>query len=114
MLDAWLPGPDLARTADPLLRSLLENGLARAHHAGAPGAGTATGAVDVELPGLRVRDAAGRPSERLFAFGIPVEGVEWNIAIGARARANASLFRQADLLARQALDAASVESAGVD
>jgi len=67
LLDAWLPGPDLARTDDPLLRSLLDTGLARTHHAGAPCAGTVTGAADVELPGLRVRDAAGRSSKRLFA-----------------------------------------------
>lgn len=98
LIDAWLPGADAARTADPLLRSLLDSGLARVHR-GDGGRGGPSGALDVEPDALRVRDAKGVPSDRLFAFGIPLEGVEWNTAIGARARSNAALFRQADVIA---------------
>ncbi|WP_411113576.1 FAD/NAD(P)-binding protein [Streptomyces sp. 029-5] len=119
LLDAWLPGADLALSADPLLRGLVASGLARPHRAGsASGSGSgsgsgnegvATGALDVASPSdLRVRDAAGRPHPRLFAFGIPVEGVHWNTAIGARARADAAMFREADAIARSALRAARV------
>ncbi|MFC9746100.1 FAD/NAD(P)-binding protein [Streptomyces niveus] len=106
LLDAWLPGPDLARTADPLLRGLVASGLARPHTAGTGDTPTATGSLDVAGSDLRVRSATGQPHPHLFAFGIPVEGVQWNTAIGARARANAEMFRQADSIARSALKAA--------
>ncbi|WP_326812639.1 FAD/NAD(P)-binding protein [Streptomyces scopuliridis] len=118
LLDAWLPGADLALSADPLLRGLVASGLARPHTAasnsgsgsggGGGGGGIATGALDVCPSDLRVRDAAGRPHLRLFAFGVPVEGVHWNTAIGARARANAEMFRQADAIARSVLGATRV------
>ncbi|MFJ7996162.1 FAD/NAD(P)-binding protein [Streptomyces sp. NPDC096310] len=107
LLDAWLPGQDLARTADPLLAGLVTSGLARPHRAGTGDDATATGALDIVPAELRVRDASGRPHPHLFAFGIPVEGVEWNTAIGARARGNAAMFRQADTIARSALGAAA-------
>ncbi|MFD5746544.1 FAD/NAD(P)-binding protein [Streptomyces sp. NPDC127033] len=107
LLDAWLPGQDLARTADPLLAGLVTSGLARPHLAGTGDDTTATGALDIVPAELRVRDAGGRPHPHLFAFGIPVEGVEWNTAIGARARGNAAMFRQADTIARAALGAAA-------
>ncbi|MGW2261206.1 FAD/NAD(P)-binding protein [Streptomyces sp. NPDC001780] len=107
LLDAWLPGADLARTADPLLRGLLASGLARPHLAGTGDGRRASGALDVDPAELTVRDATGRPHPHLFAVGIPIEGVQWNTAIGARARANAELFRQADTVARGALTAAA-------
>ncbi|MPY49800.1 FAD-binding protein [Streptomyces sp. K1PN6] len=103
LLDAWLPGADLASTADPLLRGLLVSGLARPHVAGGADAPEATGAVDVELPELRVRRTDGRPNRGLYAFGIPTEGIHWNTAIGARAHANADMFRQADAIAQAVL-----------
>ncbi|MEW1723486.1 FAD/NAD(P)-binding protein [Streptomyces sp. NPDC093109] len=104
LLDAWLPGQDLAETADPLLAGLVADGLARPHRAGT-GAGTEpTGALDVGAADLRVRAADGRPHPHLFAVGIPVEGVHWNTPIGAKARANAEMFRQADTIARAALE----------
>ncbi|WP_158575970.1 FAD/NAD(P)-binding protein [Streptomyces corynorhini] len=106
LLDAWLPGQDLAGTADPLLGGLVAAGLARPHTAGTGAAAVATGALDVGADDLRVRTADGRAHPRLFAVGIPVEGVHWNTPIGARARADAEMFRQADILARSALSAA--------
>ncbi|MFC5959543.1 FAD/NAD(P)-binding protein [Streptomyces pratens] len=102
LIDAWLPGADAVRTADPLLRSLLDSGLARVHRTGG-GQGELSGALDVEPTGLRVLDADAVPSDRLFACGIPLEGVEWNTAIGARVESNAVLFRQADTIAAQVL-----------
>ncbi|MFJ5837073.1 FAD/NAD(P)-binding protein [Streptomyces shenzhenensis] len=110
LIDAWLPGADVSRTADPLLRSLLDSGLARPHRTD-DGRGEPSGALDVEPSGLRVRDADGVASDRLFACGIPLEGVEWNTAIGARARSDAALFRQADIVAAQALTAARTTGA---
>ncbi|MFI6696359.1 FAD/NAD(P)-binding protein [Streptomyces sp. NPDC050433] len=113
LLDAWLPGSDLALTADPLLRGLVASGLARPHTAGSGDSSTATGSLDVAGSDLRVRSATGQPHPHLFAFGIPVEGVQWNTAIGARARANAEMFRQADSIARSALKAAVDRAVGV-
>ncbi|MFG2736588.1 FAD/NAD(P)-binding protein [Streptomyces harbinensis] len=103
LLDAWLPGPDLATTGSPLLAALLTAGLGRAHR---PGGAQPSGALDVDPATGRVYDAAGVAQPDLFACGIPVEGVEWNTAIGARAGAGAALFTQADTIARAALAAA--------
>ncbi|MDT0436550.1 MULTISPECIES: FAD/NAD(P)-binding protein [Streptomyces] len=117
LVDAWLPGADAARTADPLLRSLLDSGLGRVHR-GDGGRGGPSGALDVDPAGLRVRDARGVASDRLFACGVPLEGVEWNTAIGARARSNAALFRQADVVAAgvvaRCARSTAVLAAGVD
>ncbi|MFF5563459.1 FAD/NAD(P)-binding protein [Streptomyces sp. NPDC012623] len=110
LLDAWLPGQDLAGTADPLLGGLVAAGLARPHTAGTEGGTEPTGALDVGADDLRVRAADGRPQPRLFAVGIPIEGVHWNTPIGARARADAEMFRQADTIARSALTAAADRS----
>ncbi len=99
LVDAWLPATYLAHSADPLLRGLLRSGLGRAHRAGPAQDGEPTGALDVTLPELRVRDASGRPAADLFALGVPLEGLEWNTAIGARAGTDAPLFRQADQVA---------------
>nr|WP_245240846.1 FAD/NAD(P)-binding protein [Streptomyces spiramenti] len=103
LLDAWLPAADLSRTADPLLAGLVRSGTARAHRAGPSGDGPPTGALDVDLTDFRVRDHQGRPAADLFAFGIPLEGLEWNTAIGARAGTDAALFRQADRIAHEML-----------
>ncbi|WP_432052121.1 FAD/NAD(P)-binding protein [Streptomyces xiamenensis] len=107
LLDAWLPGADLATTGSALLASLAPGGLARPHRAGAGDTAVPTGAVDVDPVTLRVRDAAGVPQPDLFACGIPLEGIEWNTAIGARAGGNAALFRQADTVAHGMLTAAA-------
>ncbi|NJQ04328.1 FAD/NAD(P)-binding protein [Streptomyces lonarensis] len=112
LLDAWLPSADLARTADPLLAGLVRSGAARPHRAGPAGEGPPTGALDVDLADFRVRDRAGRPAADLFAFGIPLEGLEWNTAIGARAGTDAALFRQADRIAQAMLRHCAVPPAG--
>ncbi|MFX4292246.1 FAD/NAD(P)-binding protein [Streptomyces bohaiensis] len=113
LVDAWLPAADLTRTADPLLAGLVHSGTARPHRAGAAGDGPPTGALDVDLTDFRVRDHAGRPADDLFAFGIPLEGLEWNTAIGARAGSDAALFRQADRIAHGMLRRCAVPPAPV-
>ena len=102
LLDAWMHAPSLATTLDPLLRSLLDTGLARVHRVmpsldaevsqdggaplggkasqdgGAPLGGEASGppsgAIDVEVITGALVGADGVAQHRLLALGIPTEG----------------------------------------
>jgi uncharacterized NAD(P)/FAD-binding protein YdhS len=64
------PAPDVTRSTDPLLRTLLESGMARPDplHLG----------LDVTTDGA-VLDAAGVASDRLFAVGPLTKGAWWEI-----------------------------------
>lgn len=82
LLDAWMHAPSLATTVDPLLRSLLDTGLARVHRV-APNldgesdleaGGPPSGAIDVEVSSGAMVGADGRAQPRLLALGIPTEG----------------------------------------
>jgi uncharacterized NAD(P)/FAD-binding protein YdhS len=91
MLDAgWLvngtgPAADVRQAADPLIRDLLQAGLARPDALGL--------GLDADTGGA-VRDAAGRPSGRLFALGPPLRGTRYETT------AIAEIAVQAEALAR--------------
>ncbi len=66
LLNGTGPGPDSARTSDPLLRDLFDTGLARPDPLGLGVAATTDGAV---------LDRSGTPSGRLFTLGPPLRGL---------------------------------------
>ncbi|MDQ0795640.1 FAD/NAD(P)-binding domain-containing protein [Streptomyces sp. B1I3] len=67
LIEARHPDPDLRRTADPLLRRLLDTGRCRPLRvASADGSSHETGSLDVTDPPSRPVDAAGRPHPRRF------------------------------------------------
>ncbi|WP_405978967.1 3-carboxy-cis,cis-muconate cycloisomerase [Streptomyces sp. NBC_00158] len=105
LIEARLPDGDVRRTADPLLRQLLDSGQARPFRVGG-----GTGGMEYETGGLavtprpyRVVDAAGRPHPNLYAFGVPTEGVHWVTAAGVRPGVDSVTVGDADALARQLL-----------
>ena len=108
LVDAWLYDTDLRRTADPLLGALVRGGQARPHvipdREGEP---YRTGGLDVTEGAQEVVDGAGRPHPGRFAYGPPVESVQWLTATIARPGSNSSTLLQADLIARRALAAAA-------
>jgi uncharacterized NAD(P)/FAD-binding protein YdhS len=98
-IDARVPEPDLLRTTDPLLRHMLDTGQCRPHTID----DYVTGGMDVTESPFHVIDATGRAHPRRFAIGIPIEGVQWTTAIGARPWVNSALLLQTDAVARGAL-----------
>lgn len=100
LIEARLPDPSLARSANPLLQSLYRTGLGCEEHiGGAPGAGT-TGKVLVDSSSrLVAADGGARPG--LYAVGPATSG--WNGGAFARPNSNAAPFRDSDALARSVL-----------
>ncbi|WP_409236088.1 FAD/NAD(P)-binding protein [Streptomyces sp. PA5.6] len=103
LIEARLPEPDLRRTGDALLRRLLADGRCRAHVVD----GYETGGLDVSPRPYHLIDRQGRPHGRLFAFGVPTEGVHWVTAAGARPGVDSVTLSDADAVARAALRTAA-------
>ncbi len=112
LVDARLHGIDLRRTTSPLLTSMVESGLARPHiMTSVSGEPIGTGGLDVDRTTYGVIDADGTASTRRFAYGIPIEPVHWNIANLPQPGTAHPTIRQADAIARSALEAARKEHA---
>lgn len=105
LIEARLPGTDLRRTANPLLRSLFSAGDCSPHRLG----GHETGGLAVTGNPPRLLDAAGRAHPRRFAFGVPTEGVRWVTAVGVRPGVGSVTLEDSDAIARAALLLAEVE-----
>ncbi len=104
LIEARLPEPDLARTADPLLRHLLTTGQCRAHRVPCPdGTAYATGGLAVTARPYHLLSATGRPHPRRFALGVPTEGAHWVTAAGIRPGVDSVTLADADALARTLL-----------
>ena len=114
LLEARLPGTDVARSAEPLLQSLVATGAARNYVIqDGDGSTWTSGAVEVTRAPYNVVRRDGVPHNRCFAVGIPVEGVHWGTQLGAIARSNSLFLRDTDAVARAALlccDAASIQN----
>ncbi|OTA60069.1 hypothetical protein K449DRAFT_406976 [Hypoxylon sp. EC38] len=98
LIDAFVPTPRLESTADELLNYLKMTGQCRQHTLD----GYVTGGLDVS-PSFRMIDSQGQEHARRFAIGIPIEGVLWITADGAKPGVNSEALRQADSVARAAL-----------
>ncbi|RKT06579.1 3-carboxy-cis,cis-muconate cycloisomerase [Streptomyces sp. 3211.6] len=105
LIEARLPDGDVRRTADPLLRGLLDTGQARPYRitGGPEGMEYETGALAVTRRPYRVVADDGRPHPALYAFGVPTEGLHWVTAAGVRPGVDSVTVGDADALARQLL-----------
>ena len=104
LIDARLPVTDIRRSADPLISMLLYTGGCRPHVIpNADGSEYVTGGLDVAEHEFRVIQADGAPHPRRFAFGPPVKWAQG--AFGSTIQVG---LRQADVIARQALETAKV------
>ncbi|WP_274557877.1 FAD/NAD(P)-binding protein [Streptomyces spiramyceticus] len=101
LVEARLPEPDLRRTSDELLASLLKTGQCRPHTVD----GYETGGLDVTRRPYRLIDHRGEAHPHRFAFGVPTEGVHWVTAAGARPGVDSVTLTDADAVARAALRA---------
>lgn len=103
-LEAYLPAPDLRRTADPLLAAMHEDGLARSYKINdLDREDFDSGAVEVGPEPYRMIDKDGREQPRIFAAGVPLEGLLFGTQLGPIANTNSRFLRETDAIARAAL-----------
>lgn len=106
LIEARLPEPNLARTADGLLSHLLRTNQCRAHTLD----GYDTGGLDVTESPYHIINAWGRPHARRFAVGVPTEGVHWVTAAGIRPGVDSVTLQDNDAMVRAALRVAATEA----
>ncbi|MFF4492386.1 FAD/NAD(P)-binding protein [Streptomyces sp. NPDC001544] len=104
LIEARLPEPDVRRTADPLMRRLLQDGdITPFRIEGACSVSYETGGLAVTRRPCRVVDARGRVNPRLFAYGVPTESVHWVTAAAVRPGVDSVSLGDADAIARAVL-----------
>ncbi|WP_335933195.1 FAD/NAD(P)-binding protein [Streptomyces sp. PTD5-9] len=104
LVEARLPEPDIRRTRDPLMGSMLARGQCRPYVIADPdGPGHPTGGLAVSPSPYRVVDADGRPHPARFAYGVPTEHVHWVTAAGIRPGVDSVILGDSDAIARAAL-----------
>ncbi|MFE9255798.1 FAD/NAD(P)-binding protein [Streptomyces sp. NPDC006879] len=104
LIEARLPEPDLRRTADPLMRHLLDTGQCTTYQIpGECGTTYETGGLSVTERPYRVLDARGRVHPRRFAYGVPTESVHWVTAAGIRPGVGSVTLEDSDAIAASVL-----------
>jgi L-aspartate N-monooxygenase (nitrosuccinate-forming) len=104
LIEGRLPGIDLRRTADPLMRHLLTTGQCRPYRIpGADGRDYETGGLAVTTRPYRLLDGGGVPHPRRFAYGVPTETVHWVTAAGIRPGVGSVTLEDSDAIAAAVL-----------
>nr|WP_206439279.1 FAD/NAD(P)-binding protein [Streptomyces scabichelini] len=110
LIEAYLPGPSLARSEDPLLRGLYREGALAEEVVADPVHTHRSGLLTVSPADSHVIDPAfGGPHPRRIALGAPTNSRA--VAAFARPRTDAPAFRQNDAVARALLRALSTTEA---
>jgi FAD-NAD(P)-binding len=104
LIEARLPEPDLRRTADPLLRHLLNTDQITTFRIDAStGTSYETGGLAVTERPYHVIDGRGHAHPRRFAYGVPTESVHWVTAAGIRPGVDSVTLGDSDAIARAVL-----------
>ncbi|WP_405748946.1 FAD/NAD(P)-binding protein [Streptomyces sp. NBC_01411] len=104
LIEARLPEPDLRRTADPLLRHLLNTGQCTTYRIpGGQEGGYETGGLAVTPRPYHVLGPQGTAHPRRFAYGVPTESVHWVTAAGIRPGVDSVTLGDSDEIARAVL-----------
>ncbi|HEY5832488.1 FAD/NAD(P)-binding protein [Streptomyces sp.] len=104
LIEARMGEPDLLRTADPLLRHLLETEQCAPYSIPtANGRVYQTGGMAVTERPYHVIDADGHAQPRRFAYGVPTESVHWVTAAGIRPGVNSVTLGDSDAIAAAVL-----------
>ena len=113
LIEARLADGGLPRTADPLLRHLLDTEQCRPHRIPTSTGGTyETGGLDVTGRPNRLLDGRGRAHPRRFAYGVPTEGVHWVTFAGIRPGVDSVTVGDSDAIARAVLALSRVGRVG--
>ncbi len=103
LVEARLPEPDLRRTADPLLRHLLDTEQVSTYRIAATSGDYETGGLAVTERPYHLLDARGRTHPRRFAYGVPTESVHWVTAAGIRPGVDSVTLGDSDAIAEAVL-----------
>lgn len=109
-----MPGVDLRRTADPLLRHLLDTGQCRPYELGPGRTGYVAGGLAVTGRPFHVVDGDGAPHPRRFALGVPTESADGVTAAAIRPSVGSATLTDTDAIARAVLDPAGPPPRGGD
>lgn len=100
LIEARLPSGAIHHTADPLLDDLLSQGIIKPHVYS--GTNRVSGAIDVDQKTfIAYRSGVDNDAGLLFAYGIPLEGIQWGTAATIRPFVNSVIVTDADVIARQ-------------
>lgn len=99
LIEARVPAPSAAHTKNPLIKSLLEQGLTTPHIVKAGKEVLETGALMIQRGTNRLIAENGDILEDIYCYGIPVEGIDWLTASTNRPYTNERNLRQADHIA---------------
>ncbi len=105
MIEARLPGKDLRRSAAPLFRRMLADGLISEYvNTGVNGERFATGGLAVTRAPYHVVDRRGRPDPDIYALGVAADGPRWFTQVGTgRPGQNSPFCSDADAVAADLL-----------
>ncbi|WP_262107825.1 FAD/NAD(P)-binding domain-containing protein [Arthrobacter sp. Marseille-P9274] len=111
LVEAMMPANRVAHNVSPLLRHLLEDGLARTKlMLGPDRLPVPTSGLDVTLPPYRAVGANGQPTRNLYVLGLQLSSAQWGTAIAAEAGAppeqGSRTLKDADDIAGHILGAA--------
>lgn len=96
LVEARLPTSSIQNTADPLIVSAASLGLIRPHYF--KNTPCVSGAIDVDPHSFRVQSDS-EQSVSLYAYGIPLEGLQWGTAATIRPFVNSVIIHDADAIA---------------
>ncbi|BBA96406.1 putative nitrogen regulatory protein [Actinacidiphila reveromycinica] len=99
LIEARLCAVDLRRTADPLLRWLLDAGQCRPYRIPGRDGDHETGGLAVSARPYHLLGADGTAHPRRFAYGVPTESVHWVTAAGIRPGVGSVTLEDSDAIA---------------
>ncbi|HOB04815.1 MAG TPA: FAD/NAD(P)-binding protein [Propionibacteriaceae bacterium] len=104
LLDAWMRFHDARDSADPLISSLLDAGLARPYaRRSRHGGRTAGASLDVDPTTTRVITASGTPDAAIHVIGIPVDEARADTIISPMPSTDPTMLRETDAAVASAL-----------
>lgn len=104
LLEAHLPPADATRSSNPLIRQLVDDGLAHPFTIPDPeGIDVVSGALEIGAEPYRLLDASGHEQPGLHVVGVPLESIHWGTQLGPLAHTNSRFLRDTDAVARAAL-----------
>lgn len=107
LIDAWMHSPNVEATADPLVRSLLDQGRARAFRVASRSSGDfPTASFDIDAATGRLITGDGSLDPAIHAAGIPVDEQLHGTIISPMPGTDPPMLRETDRVARSALQVA--------
>ena len=106
LIEARLPTPDVTRTADPLLASMIDAGILKPHFY--EGTRTPSGAVAVDTSTFLATNKC-EFDGGVYAYGLPLEGMQWGTAATIRPFVNSVIMDDAKVIAQTILEGFSYD-----